>query len=111
MGFGQIGYKNEIFLDFSLRNDWSSTLPENNNSYLYPAVSVSGVITDIFNIKSNVLSFAKIRGSWAQVGMDTDPYALEPTVSFGEGWNAGTKLLNLYVPNTIAEHYAEASEE
>jgi TonB-linked SusC/RagA family outer membrane protein len=101
MGFGQIGYKNEIFLDFSLRNDWSSTLPEDNNSYLYPAVSVSGVITDIFNIKSNVLSFAKIRGSWAQVGMDTDPYALEPTVAFGDGWNAGTKLLNLYVPNTL----------
>lgn len=101
LGFGQLGYKNEIFLDFSLRNDWSSTLPEANNSYLYPSVSVSGVITDIFGIKSNVLSFAKIRGSWAQVGMDTDPYSLEPTVAFGEGWNAGTKLLNLYVPNTL----------
>ena len=100
-GFGQIGYKNEIFLDFSLRNDWSSTLPEENNSYLYPSVSVSGVISDIFNIKSNVLSFAKIRGSWAQVGMDTDPYQLQPTVSFGDGWNAGTKLLNLFVPNTL----------
>ena len=100
-GFGQIGYKNEIFLDFSLRNDWSSTLPEENNSYLYPSVSVSGVITDIFKIKSNVLSFAKIRGSWAQVGMDTDPYQLEPTVSFGDGWNASTKLLNLFVPNTL----------
>jgi outer membrane receptor protein involved in Fe transport len=100
-GFGQIGYKNEIFLDFSLRNDWSSTLPEENNSYLYPSVSVSGVISDIFNIKSDVLSFAKIRGSWAQVGMDTDPYQLQPTVSFGDGWNASTKLLNLFVPNTL----------
>ena len=100
-GFGQLGYKNEIFVDFSVRNDWSSTLPEDNNSYLYPAVSVSGVITDILNIKSNVLSFAKIRGSWAQVGGDTDPYQLNPTVSFGDGWNASTKLLNLYVPNTL----------
>ena len=62
---------------------------------------MSGVITDIFNIKSNVLSFAKIRGSWAQVGGDTDPYQLNPTVSFGDGWNAGTKLLNLFVPNTL----------
>ncbi len=100
-GFGQIGFRNEIFLDFSLRNDWSSTLPEEHNSYLYPSVSVSGVISDIFNIKSNVLSFAKIRGSWAQVGGDTDPYSLNPTVSFGDGWNASTKLLNLYVPNTL----------
>ncbi len=100
-GFGQIGFRNEIFLEFSLRNDWSSTLPAENNSYLYPSVSVSGVITDIFNIKSNVLSFAKIRGSWAQVGGDTDPYQLNPTVSFGDGWNAGTKLLNLFVPNTL----------
>jgi len=101
LGFGQLGYKNEIFLDFSLRNDWSSTLPEDNNSYLYPSVSISGVITDILNIESNVLSFAKIRGSWAQVGMDTDPYSLDPTVSFGSGWNASTKLLNLYAPNTL----------
>jgi TonB-linked SusC/RagA family outer membrane protein len=100
-GFGQIGFRNEIFLEFSLRNDWSSTLPEEHNSYLYPSVSVSGVISDIFNIKSNVLSFAKIRGSWAQVGGDTDPYQLNPTVSFGDGWNAGTKLLNLFVPNTL----------
>ena len=99
--FGELSYKNELFLEYSLRNDWSSTLPANNNSYLYPSVSLSGVLTDIFNVKSNVLSFAKIRGSWAQVGMDTDPYQLSPTVSFGEGWNAGTKLLNLFVPNTL----------
>jgi TonB-linked SusC/RagA family outer membrane protein len=100
-GFGQIGYKNVLYLDYSVRNDWSSTLPIGENSYLYPAVSASGVLTDMFDIKSDVLSFAKIRASWAQVGGDTDPYSLEPTVAFGEGWNAGTKLLNLAVPNTL----------
>ena len=102
-GFGQIGYKNMIFLDYSVRNDWSSTLPEDNDSYLYPSVSLSGVLTDLLSIESNVLSFAKIRGSWAQVGGDTDAYALEPTVSFGGGWNASTKLLNLYIPNTLPD--------
>ena len=66
--FGQFGYKNMLFIDYSLRNDWSSTLPSNNNSYLYPAVSFSGVITDLFKIQSDVLSFAKVRASWAQVG-------------------------------------------
>ena len=100
-GFGTLAYKNMLFLEYSLRNDWSSSLPVDHNSYMYPSVSVSGIITDLFHIDSNVLSFAKIRGSWAQVGGDTDPYSLEPTVSFGDGWNAGTKLLNLYVPNTL----------
>jgi len=100
-GFGQIGYKNALFLDYSVRNDWSSTLPASNNSYLYPAISASGVMTDLLGIDSNVLSFAKLRASWAQVGGDTDPYSLLPTVSFGDGWNAGTKLLNLAVPNLL----------
>jgi TonB-linked SusC/RagA family outer membrane protein len=100
-GFGQLGYRNAVYLDYSVRNDWSSTLPEDNNSYLYPAVSFSAVLTDLLGIESNILSFAKVRASWAQVGGDTDPYSLEPTVSFGDGWNASTKLLNLYVPNEL----------
>jgi hypothetical protein len=68
---------------------------------MYPAVSLSGVLTDIFKVDSKVLSFAKVRASWAQVGGDTDPYSLEPTVSFGSGWNASTKLLNLGVPDLL----------
>ena len=100
-GFGQLSYKNALFLEYSLRNDWSSTLAKGNNSYLYPAISLSGVVTDLLKIKSNVLSFAKVRASWAQVGGDTSPYSLEPTVAFGSGWNASTKLLNLAVPNTL----------
>ncbi|MEI8225073.1 MAG: SusC/RagA family TonB-linked outer membrane protein [Bacteroidota bacterium] len=102
-GFGQVAYKNALFLDYSMRNDWSSALPSENNSYFYPAVSLSAVITDLLGIKSDVLSFAKARASWAQVGGDTDPYSLAPTVAFGEGWNAGTKLLNLAVPNTLPD--------
>jgi len=101
--FGQLVYTNAIYLDFSVRNDWSSTLPEENNSYLYPAVSLSGILTDLLSIESNVLSFAKIRGSWAEVGGDTNPYELSPTVSFGDGWNADTKLLNVAVPNTLPD--------
>jgi TonB-linked SusC/RagA family outer membrane protein len=100
-GFGQLGYKNALFLDYSLRNDWSSTLPPEHCSYMYPAVSLSGVITDLLGIESDVLSFAKLRASWAEVGGDTDPYQLAPTVDFGDGWNASTKLLNLFVPNTL----------
>ncbi len=98
---GQASWKNMVFLDFTGRNDWSSTLPDGNNSYFYPSVSVSAVVTDLFKIESSVLSFAKARVSWAQVGSDTSPYQLQESMAFGGGWNASTKLLNMAVPNNL----------
>ncbi|HAD12785.1 MAG TPA: SusC/RagA family TonB-linked outer membrane protein [Saprospirales bacterium] len=74
---GQLGFRNFLYLDLSARNDWSSTLPSDSRSYLYYAANVSAVLTDAFHIKSDVLSFAKIRAGVAQVGNDTDPYQLE----------------------------------
>jgi TonB-linked SusC/RagA family outer membrane protein len=100
-GAANIGYKNVVFLDATLRNDWSSTLPKENNSYLYPSISLSSVLTDLFQIESKILNFAKVRVSWSKVGSDTDPFQLLPYAEFGDGWNASTKLLNLYVPNTL----------
>ncbi|WP_374174225.1 SusC/RagA family TonB-linked outer membrane protein [Flavobacterium tructae] len=65
-------YKNYLFLDFTGRNDWNSTLAtavgtagNNNYSYFYPSVSSSFIFTDGFDIKSDVLTFGKIRASWA----------------------------------------------
>ena len=72
----QVGFHNYAFLNLTARNDWSSTLPINNNSYFYPSANVSLVLTQALNIKSNLLSFLKIRGGWSQVGKDTDPYQL-----------------------------------
>jgi len=97
---GQVSYKS-VFLDFSARNDWSSTLPTENNSYFYPSASLSAVISDMLTAKPTWLSLAKARISWAKVGSDTDPYQLLPVLSFGEGWNASTKLLNQFVPNVL----------
>ncbi len=96
-----LGFKNMVFLDATLRNDWSSTLPEDNNSYLYPSVSLSSVLTDVLNVDSRILNFAKVRVSWSKVGSDTDPFQLLPYAEFGDGWNASTKLLNLFIPNTL----------
>ncbi len=72
------GYKDFLFLNLTGRNDWSSTLPKDNRSFFYPAVSTSFVFTDAFDIQSNVLSFGKLRASWAQVGADTAPYQIVP---------------------------------
>ncbi|HEX6845338.1 MAG TPA: SusC/RagA family TonB-linked outer membrane protein [Chitinophagaceae bacterium] len=76
--FGDVtlGYKNFAFLNGTLRNDWSSTLPVENRSYLYPSISGSVIVTDAFNIKSDVIDYAKIRAGWAKVGRDATPYAL-----------------------------------
>lgn len=85
-GMGQAAFRDMVFLDVTGRNDWSSTLPAKNNSYFYPSVSLSTVLTDVFKVKSKALSFAKIRGNWAQVGSDTDPYQLYNTIPFNQDW-------------------------
>ncbi len=74
-GLARIGYQNVLFLDLTARNDWSSTLPAGNNSYFYPSVSASAVVSDIVELPS-FIAFAKLRAGWAQVGNDTDPYQL-----------------------------------
>ncbi len=62
------------------RNDWSSTLPKGKNSYFYPSVNTSLVLTDALpGIKGRVLSYAKVRAATAQVGNDADPYLLTTT--------------------------------
>jgi TonB-linked SusC/RagA family outer membrane protein len=72
------------------RNDWSSTLPAGNNSYFYPSINTSIVLSDAIPfLKSGLLSYAKIRGSLAQVGADADPYQLQ-TVYIGQSTKFGS---------------------
>lgn len=89
-GSVNLAYKNYLFLDFTGRNDWSSTLPSEENSYFYPGISASAALSDIFSIQSNTLSFLKLRASWVQVGSDTGPYNLVQTFAFRSPW--GTVL-------------------
>jgi outer membrane receptor protein involved in Fe transport len=76
-GVASIGFDNWLYMDVTARNDWSSTLPADANSYFYPSVSVSAVLSELPFLSGNsVLSFAKIRASYAQVGNDANPYSL-----------------------------------
>lgn len=68
------GYADLVFMDFGWRNDWSSTLPEHNNSYFYPSVTGSLVFSQLTELEW--LNFGKIRAGWSQVGNDTEPYNL-----------------------------------
>lgn len=64
------------------RNDWSSTLPQGNNSYFYPSVNTSVVLTDALPaLRNSVISYIKLRASTAKVGNDADPYKLRTTYS------------------------------
>lgn len=74
-GLINLDWQNKIFVDITGRNDWSSTLPAGNNSYFYPSVSTSYVLTELMPLPM-VISFAKARLSWAQVGTDTEPYRI-----------------------------------
>ena len=85
-GMGQVSFRNYAFLDLTARNDWSSTLPEANNSYFYPSASFSLVLTDMLKVTSGPVSFAKLRANYAQVGGDPGPYELTNTYGFGQDW-------------------------
>ena len=71
-----LGYKGWAYLGLTGRNDWSSTLPIANNSYFYPAITGSVILSDALNIESNLLSSLKLRAAWSQVGNDTYPYQI-----------------------------------
>lgn len=81
--FGNLGFKNYLFLDLTARNDWSSTLSKGNYSFFYPSVSASFVFTDAFKMNSQILPFGKLRVSYAQVGNDASPYLTKIGYSLG----------------------------
>jgi len=85
------GYKDTYFIDATARNDWSSTLPPDNNSYFYPSIGGSMLLSEILP-KNDVLSFLKLRASYAQVGNDTSPYNVLTTYKFGGLYNGNTWL-------------------
>lgn len=74
-GAVNLGWRHLIYLDATLRGDRSSTLPLNNNTYIYPSFSCSFVFSELIR-NNNILPYGKLRVSWAQVGSDTDPYQL-----------------------------------
>jgi TonB-linked SusC/RagA family outer membrane protein len=89
-----IGYEDLVYLTVTSRNDWSSTLPPENNSYFYPSVALSFVLTELPAFENlSFLSFAKLRGSYAEVGKDADPYKVRAGLvsrsSTGGGFSYG----------------------
>ena len=100
-GSAQLDYKGFWFLELAARNDWSSTLPPDNNSYFYPALSTSLVFTDMLELNWGSLSYGKIRGSVAQVGNDTGPYQLDQQYAvntLAHGGQTFAQIINVQPP-------------
>ena len=114
---GQVVYNNYLYLDVTGRNDWSSALGLNNQSFFYPSVSSSFVFSDAFKLNpAGILTFGKIRASWAQVGNDSDPYKTKngynsTTTTYGgvglSSMNSQIPLLNL--KNELTESWEVGS--
>jgi TonB-linked SusC/RagA family outer membrane protein len=81
-GSFEFSYDNFAFLTLRGRNDWSSTLPANNNSYFYPAADLSVIVTDLPFLKTKLgpISYLKLRGSVTQVGKDAPPLSIYPAL-------------------------------
>lgn len=87
-----LAYKNMLYFGLTGRADWSSALPKKNLPYFYPAVNLGFVFSELID-NNSILSYGKIRGSWAQVGNDAAAYStttvfVAPTP--GSGFITGT---------------------
>lgn len=96
-GLVSLSWRDMLFFDITGRNDWSSTLAPGNNSYFYPSVSGSVILSDLLHIDTPMVNFLKVRASWANVGNDTSPYQLlnyYNNSSFTGGFNMPTNKAN-----------------
>jgi TonB-linked SusC/RagA family outer membrane protein len=123
-GSAGVSYKNKLFIDFTGRNDWSSalTLPENlkalgneQNSYFYSSVALSAILSEMVNLPS-FMTYAKLRGSFAQVGNDTDPFtftqSFNPSTAFGnyQVYGETDRLSNLNLKPEISDAFEIGTE-
>ena len=113
--FGQavIDYKKYLYLTFTGRNDWTSTIPKGRNSFFYPGVSSSFIFSDAFPAIGRHMT-GKLRAAYAAVGKDARPYAYRPsleykTTAYG-GYGYGFTGPNLNLKPEFAKSYEFGTE-
>ena len=84
--YGQaiLGYKNQLYLTLNARNDWSSTLPIQNNSFFYPGGNLSWIASQTFDLSRTAVSFLKFRAAYGKTGSDAPPYDVYPILTIGD---------------------------
>lgn len=78
----QLGWADQVYLDVTARNDWSSTLPKDNNSYFYPGATLSWIFTNTFNL-GDAITFGKLRAAYGKTGNDPSAYLTEAVYTQG----------------------------
>ncbi len=91
--FGNLGFRSALYLDLSVRNDWSSTLPADNNSFAFYSAGLSYVLSNMVALPQP-FSYLKLRFNAARVGNDTDPYQLNNTFRFNQNYGSFFRVTN-----------------
>lgn len=83
--YGQaiLGFKEQLYLTLNARNDWSSTLPIDNNSVFYPGANLAWIASQTLNLDKNSISLLKFRAGYGKTGADPAPYQTYPTLVIG----------------------------
>ncbi len=100
-GSATVDYNKYLYVTVTGRNDWTSTIPEERNSFFYPGVNTSFIFTDAFPSLTKYVTSGKLRAGYAQVGKDARPYAYKPALEYkltsygGYGYSFWGPNLNL----------------
>jgi len=81
-GTAELSYDQKLYFDVTARNDWSSTLPVGNQSFFYPSVGLSAVISKMTELP-DFISYLKLRTSYAQTGNSTGPGVINNSYNLG----------------------------
>jgi TonB-linked SusC/RagA family outer membrane protein len=112
-GSATLSYNDYLYLTVTGRNDWTSTIPQERNSFFYPSVSTSFIFSDAFPTIGRYMT-GKVRAAYAEVGKDARPYAFRPSLeykltSFG-GYGYGFTGPNLALKPEFARSYEFGTE-
>lgn len=109
-----VGFNSYLYLTLTARQDWFSTLSPASNSILYPSAGLSFVVSEVWKSKPQWLDFAKVRGSWAEVGGGTPgPYGLDLTYTAGSITHLNQPLMTISgstIPNPLKPFTSTTSE-
>ncbi len=107
----ELGWNNMAYLTMSARNDWSSTLPKENNHYFYPSIEGSFIFTELpFMQQQDYVSYLKLRGAITRVGKDANPLSVDPSLESTDDWGGGFRY-GYYGPNKDLKPEMNTSKE
>jgi TonB-linked SusC/RagA family outer membrane protein len=100
-GLAEFGYNSMLYLNFTGRTDWFSVLNPESNSQFYPSVSGSFIFSELLK-GQKWLNYAKLRGSWAQVGSANGVNTYEGLLTYSIGANQFNGQTTASISNTSA---------